>query len=138
MVNTNNDEITAQVIHGGPLTSRKGVNLPDTDLSTPALTEKDKKDLAFALKEEANWIALSFVRKAADIEEMSAIIGESRSHTKIVAKIEKPEAVRKIDEILIATDAIMVARGDLGVEIPQEKVPLVQNPYILPIVSSMT
>ena len=130
VLNTNNDEITAQVIHGGPLTSRKGVNLPDTDLSTPALTEKDKKDLAFALKEEANWIALSFVRKAADIEEMSAIIGESRSHTKIVAKIEKPEAVRNIDEILIATDAIMVARGDLGVEIPQEKVPLVQKSII--------
>lgn len=125
-----NELITARVIHGGALTSRKGVNLPDTELKTPALTPKDKKDLKFALEQEANWIALSFVRSAKDVEEMSSIIGEKRSYTKIVAKVEKPEAVHNIDEIIEATDAIMVARGDLGVEIPQEHVPLVQKSII--------
>lgn len=130
VINTDNNEITARVIHGGALTSRKGVNLPDSELKVPALTEKDKKDVKFALKERANWIALSFVRKAADIHELDEMIGKHRSYTKIVAKVEKPEAVKNIDEILIATDAIMVARGDLGVEIPQEHVPLVQKSII--------
>lgn len=130
VLKTEGENILARVIHGGALTSRKGVNLPDSELTTPALTEKDKQDLKFALKEHANWIALSFVRKAADIHEMAEIIGYRRSYTKIVAKIEKPEAVRNIDEILAATDAIMVARGDLGVEIPQEHVPLVQKSII--------
>ena len=124
------DLITARVIHGGALTSRKGVNLPDTELKTPALTPKDKKDLNFALEQEANWIALSFVRSARDVEEMSTIIGDRRSYTKIVAKVEKPEAVKNIDGIIEATDAIMIARGDLGVEIPQEHVPLVQKSII--------
>lgn len=122
--------ITARVIHGGPLTSKKGVNLPDTELKTPALTPKDKEDLNFALEHEANWIALSFVRSAKDVEEMSDIIGDKRSYTKIVAKIEKPEAIHNIDSIIEATDAIMIARGDLGVEIPQEHVPLVQKSII--------
>ena len=130
VLNSDNNEIKARVVHGGALTSKKGVNLPDSDLKTPALTEKDKEDLQFALKEEANWIALSFVRKAEDVNEMSEIIGEHRSYTKIIAKIEKPEAVKNIDSILEATDAIMVARGDLGVEIPQEHVPLVQKSII--------
>ena len=130
VLKTENGLISARVIYGGVLTSRKGVNLPDSTLTTPALTEKDKKDLDFALKEHANWIALSFVRKAEDIHEMSDIIGHHRSYTKIIAKIEKPEAVKNIDEIIEATDAIMIARGDLGVEIPQEHVPLVQKSII--------
>jgi pyruvate kinase len=131
VLNTDNEMITARVIHGGALSSKKGVNLPDSELSTPALTPKDKKDLVFALEQGANWIALSFVRSAKDIEEMSDIIGDRRSFTKIVAKIEKPEAVKNIDAIIEATDAIMIARGDLGVEIPQEHVPLVQKSIIL-------
>lgn len=125
-----NESIKAKVIHGGELTSRKGVNLPDSDLKTPSLTPKDHKDLAFALEQGANWIALSFVRKPEDIEDVAKIIGDKRSYTKIVAKIEKPGAVKNIDKILRVTDGIMVARGDLGVEIPQEQVPLVQKSII--------
>lgn len=125
-----NGLIMAKIVHGGILTSKKGVNLPDTNLMTPALTPKDKLDVEFALQNEANWIALSFVRSAKDIEEISSIIGEKRSHTKIIAKIEKPEAVQCIEEIIAATDGIMIARGDLGVEIPQEHVPLVQKRII--------
>lgn len=130
VLKTENELITARVIHGGAVTSKKGVNLPDSVLSTPALTPKDKEDLDFALAEGANWIALSFVRSAKDIEEMAAIIGKRRSYTKIVAKIEKPEAVKNIDSIIEVTDGIMIARGDLGVEIPQEHVPLVQKSII--------
>ncbi|MCB9256355.1 MAG: pyruvate kinase [Chitinophagales bacterium] len=125
-----NKLITAKIVHGGLLTSKKGVNLPDTALSTPALTPKDKLDVEFALQNEANWIALSFVRSAKDIEEIASIIGEKRSYTKIIAKIEKPEAIQCIEEIITATDGIMIARGDLGVEIPQEHVPLVQKRII--------
>lgn len=124
------DRIIAKVIEGGRLTSKKGVNLPDTKLTTPALTLKDKIDLEFALMNDANWIALSFVRSAKDIEEIAEIIGDKRSYTKIIAKIEKPEAIRNIEEIIAVTDGIMVARGDLGVEIPQEQVPLVQKQII--------
>lgn len=130
VLKTEGELITARVIHGGVLTSKKGVNLPDTALTTPALTPKDKADLDFALEQGANWIALSFVRSAKDVQEMAEIIGYKRSYTKIVAKIEKPEAVKNIDEIIAETDAIMIARGDLGVEIPQEHVPLVQKSII--------
>lgn len=122
--------IKAKVINGGILTSRKGVNLPDTNLTVPALTPKDKKDLKFALENGANWIALSFVRTAHDIQEIAEIIGNKRSYTKIIAKIEKPEAIKNMKEIINATDGIMVARGDLGVEIPLEQVPLVQKKII--------
>lgn len=124
------DVIKAKVINGGKLTSRKGVNLPDTNLTVPALTPKDKQDLNFALENGANWIALSFVRTAHDIEEIAEIIGDKRSHTKIIAKIEKPEALKNIKDIVKATDGIMVARGDLGVEIPLEQVPLAQKKII--------
>lgn len=125
-----NKLIYAEVKHGGLLTSRKGVNLPDSNLATPALTPKDKLDAEFALMNGANWIALSFVRRASDVEELANIIGEKRSYVKIIAKIEKPEAVANINSILESTDGIMVARGDLGVEIPQEHVPLVQKRII--------
>lgn len=131
VIYTNNNKIQAKIIYGGILTSKKGVNLPDTDLQTPTLTEKDKIDLDFAIENEANWIALSFVRKASDIEKIISIIGkEKHSFMKVISKIEKPEALRNIDSIIEATDAIMIARGDLGVEIPAERVPLWQKKII--------
>lgn len=98
------------------------MNLPDTQVSIPSLTEKDHADLLFALEHGANWIALSFVRKADDIIHLKNIIRHHGKHSKVIAKIEKPEALKNIDEIIDATDAIMVARGDLGVEMPVELV----------------
>jgi pyruvate kinase len=121
------DEVVARVVYGGPLKSRKGINLPYTKVSTPSLTEKDLEDLHFGLKQGVDWIALSFVRKATDIEILRDIIIRAKSHARIVAKIEKPEALENIDAILEATDAVMVARGDLGVEIWLEEVPMVQK-----------
>jgi pyruvate kinase len=123
----NDDEVEAVVIQGGSLYSRKGVNLPNTKISLPCLTEKDLADLDFALKNKIPWIGLSFVRTAADIREMRAIIDAADSKSKIVAKIEKPEAVADIDQIIEETDAVMVARGDLGVEVPMEHVPMIQK-----------
>ncbi|MEM6643064.1 MAG: pyruvate kinase [Bacteroidota bacterium] len=121
------NEVITEVVHGGILKSRKGINLPDTDVSAPSLTEKDRKDLEFGLAQDIDWIALSFVRKADDIREIKRIISEKGSNARVVAKIEKPEALRNIDEIIDETDAIMVARGDLGVEIPMHEVPLWQK-----------
>ncbi|CAE7245953.1 pyk [Symbiodinium microadriaticum] len=122
-----NQEVHTEVIHGGTLKSRKGINLPQTRVSAPSLTEKDKKDLEFGLQFDPEWVALSFVRKAEDIQVLRDIINKSGKHTKIVAKIEKPEALDNIDEIIEATDAVMVARGDLGVEIAMQDVPIVQK-----------
>jgi pyruvate kinase len=123
------DEVIATVLHGGILSSKKGVNLPNTKISLPCLTEKDLKDLDFALKHKFDWIGLSFVRSAADIIELKGIIRnyDSGSKSKVIAKIEKPEAVADIDSILAETDAIMVARGDLGVEVPMQRVPVIQK-----------
>jgi pyruvate kinase len=120
-------DVVAKVIYGGPLKSRKGINLPYTKVSTPSLTEKDLEDLMFGLKHGVDWIALSFVRKATDIEILRDHITRAKSHSRIVAKIEKPEALENIDAILAATDAVMVARGDLGVEILLEEVPMMQK-----------
>lgn len=120
-------EVTTKVIYGGPLKSRKGINLPNTKVSAPSLTDKDLKDLEFGLKNEVDWIALSFVRKAQDIKILRGILEKHKSASRIVAKIEKPEALSNIDEIIAATDAVMVARGDLGVEIWLEEVPMVQK-----------
>ena len=125
-----NSSIKAKVIHGGHLSSNKGVNLPNTVISMPSLTEKDMKDLEFALSKDVDWIGLSFVRSARDIIELKHIIRKHKRKARIVAKIEKPEAIEDIDEIIQQTDAIMVARGDLGVEIPMEDVPLVQKMLI--------
>lgn len=131
VISMNDNKVQAEIIYGGVLTSKKGVNLPDTDLTTPTLTEKDHKDLQFAIEHEANWVALSFVRKAADIQEVIDIIGpEKHSYMKVIAKIEKPEALKNIDAIINQTDAIMIARGDLGVEIPAEQLPLWQKKII--------
>jgi pyruvate kinase len=120
-------DVVTEVIYGGPLKSKKGINLPFTKVSAPSLTEKDLKDLEFGLKNNVEWIALSFVRKAQDITVLRNIIDQNKSNAKIVAKIEKPEALSNIDEIIAATDAVMVARGDLGVEIWMEEVPMVQK-----------
>ena len=133
VVSTNNkDEVKAKVIQGGPLKSKKGVNLPNTNISQPALTEKDKKDALFAIEQEVDWIALSFVRNPEDLMELEAIISEHSDYKiPIIAKIEKPEAVENIDKIVAYCDGLMVARGDLGVEIPAHEVPLIQKQLVL-------
>ncbi|MGB3852537.1 MAG: pyruvate kinase [Tunicatimonas sp.] len=120
-------EVRTTVVHGGPIKSRKGINLPDSNVSAPSLTDKDEKDLHFGLEHDVDWIALSFVRKAEDIYGLRKIIESKGKHIRIIAKIEKPEALKNIDEIIKATDGLMVARGDLGVEIPMEEVPLAQK-----------
>lgn len=120
-------DVVTEVVYGGPLKSRKGINLPFSKVSAPSLTEKDLKDLEFGLKNKIDWIALSFVRKATDIYALRDIITAHNSKSRIVAKIEKPEALSNIDDIIAATDAVMVARGDLGVEIWLEEVPMVQK-----------
>jgi pyruvate kinase len=120
-------EVVTEVVYGGPLKSRKGINLPFTKVSAPSLTEKDLADLEFGIEHKVDWIALSFVRRASDIRELRDILDSRESECRIVAKIEKPEALNNIDEIISATDAVMVARGDLGVEIWLEEVPMVQK-----------
>ena len=127
---TDGIDVVTKVTQGGELKPRKGVNLPESKLSLPSLTEKDKVDLAFALKHNAAWVALSFVRSAADIRELRDNITKAGKDAKIIAKIEKPEAVENIDEIISISDGIMVARGDLGVEIPLENVPIVQKEIV--------
>ncbi|WP_421941478.1 pyruvate kinase [Pedobacter sp.] len=121
------DEVVCEVVHGGILTSRKGVNLPNTKVSIPSLTAEDRENLEFVLKNDVEWIGLSFVRKAEDIIELKKIIAERGKTARVIAKIEKPEAIANIDEIIAVTDGVMVARGDLGVECPMEEVPLLQK-----------
>jgi pyruvate kinase len=124
-------EVEAIVIQGGPLKSKKGVNLPNTKVSLPALTKKDIKDALFAIENKVDWIALSFVRTPDDLEELQDLIAKHSDHKiPIIAKIEKPEAVENIDKIVAFCDGLMVARGDLGVEIPAEQVPLIQKKLI--------
>ena len=126
------DEVKTKVIQGGPLRSKKGVNLPNTDISLPALTAKDKEDAVFAIEQEVDWLALSFVRHAEDLKELQALIEAHTEHKiPIIAKIEKPEAVANIDKIVAYCDGLMVARGDLGVEVPAEEVPLIQKELVL-------
>ncbi|CAZ95649.1 MULTISPECIES: pyruvate kinase [Zobellia] len=126
------EQVKTKVIQGGPLRSKKGVNLPNTNISLPALTEKDVKDAIFAISQNVDWIALSFVRFSQDLIDLQAIIKE---HTDvkipIIAKIEKPEAVENIDKIVAYCDGLMVARGDLGVEVPAQEVPLIQKQLVL-------
>ena len=126
-----NTEVEAVVIQGGPLRSKKGVNLPNTAVSLPAMTQKDIKDAIFAIENKVDWIALSFVRTSKDLEELQDLIAEHSDHKiPIIAKIEKPEAVANIDKIVAFCDGLMVARGDLGVEVPAEEVPLIQKKLI--------
>ncbi len=124
------NQVTTKVIAGGVLYSRKGVNLPNTVISTPSLTEKDRHDLKVALENKVDWIGLSFVRSAKDVIELKEEIKLLNGSAKVIAKIEKPEAVNSLNEILEVTDGVMVARGDLGVEIPLESVPIIQKEIV--------
>jgi pyruvate kinase len=127
VISKGDKEMTAKVVYGGILKSRKGINLPNTHVSAPSLTEKDYADLLFGLENGVDWVALSFVRTAEDIKHLKNIILEKGSSARIVAKIEKPQAVSNIDSIIEVTDAVMVARGDLGVEVQMEDVPVIQK-----------
>jgi len=120
-------DVVTEVVYDGILKSKKGVNLPNTKVSMPSVTEKDYEDLEFGLANDVDWIALSFVRYASDIQEVKDYIKAKGKSTRVVAKIEKPEAIENIDSIIEVTDAIMVARGDLGVELPPEEVPMIQK-----------
>ena len=125
-------EVIASVVQGGPLKSNKGVNLPNTAVSLPALTEKDVKDAVFAIEQEVDWIALSFVRHKEDLLDLKKLIKKHSSYEiPIISKIEKPQALDNIDEIIDHSNGLMVARGDLGVEVPAEQVPLIQKNLVL-------
>ena len=125
------ENVIARVIQGGELKSKKGVNLPNTNISLPALTKKDIEDALFAIKQNVDWIALSFVRHKQDVEDLRALIKEhGEFDIPIISKIEKPEALENIQEIVQASNGLMVARGDLGVEVPAEEVPLVQKELV--------
>lgn len=130
MESNGKNEVKLKVLHGGPLYSNKGVNLPNTKISLPSLTEKDRKDLDFILTQPINWIALSFVRSPKDMKDLRALIEEKDHPAKIIAKIEKPEAVERIDKIIKNSNGIMIARGDLGIEVPIEELPVIQKNII--------
>ena len=130
VVSKSDSEIETRVVVGGLLKDRKGMNLPDASLDIPALTEKDRADMRFAVAQQVDWIALSFVRTADEVRELKALIREHAAEgvrIPVVSKVEKPEAIRNIDSIIEASDAIMVARGDLGIEMSAEAVPSVQK-----------
>ena len=121
------EKVTCKVIHGGVLTSKKGLNLPDTRLSLPSLTEKDLADAAFALEYNVDWIALSFVCTADDLLVLRDLLRSKKKFARIIAKVEKPEALENLDDIIDASNGVMVARGDLGVEVPFDRVPMIQK-----------
>lgn len=125
-----NNDVKVVVTLGGVLSSKKGINLPDTKITLPALTDKDLADLEFIIDQKLDWVALSFVRNVKDLIILRNKLEEKKSKTKIIAKIEKPEAIENIRDIIVESDGIMVARGDLGVELPIEKVPLIQKQII--------
>ncbi|MEO6000698.1 MAG: pyruvate kinase [Chitinophagaceae bacterium] len=125
-----NHDVKVEVTMGGVISSKKGINLPDTKISLPALTDKDLVDLEFIIDQQLDWVALSFVRSVKDIVILRSKLQEKKSKTKIIAKIEKPEALTNIRDIIIESDGIMIARGDLGVELPIEQVPLIQKQLI--------
>ena len=125
-----NNDVKVVVTLGGTLSSKKGINLPDTKITLPALTDKDLADLDFVIEQKLDWVALSFVRNVKDLIILRNRLEEKDSKTKIIAKIEKPEAIENIRDIIVESDGIMVARGDLGVELPIEKVPLIQKQII--------
>ena len=124
MARKRGDALETEVVVGGPLSDRKGVNVPDVVLPIPALTDKDRDDLAFALEHGANYIGLSFVQRPEDVAEAKELIG---GRAWVMVKLEKPQALENLDAIMQLTDAVMVARGDLGVELPPEEVPLAQK-----------
>ncbi|MDA3616504.1 pyruvate kinase [Polluticaenibacter yanchengensis] len=127
---TKTSDVIVEVTIGGILSSKKGLNLPDTKISLPALTEKDLADLEFIIEQKCDWVALSFVRSVKDLVILRNKLDERNSKTKIIAKIEKPEAVNNIRDIILESDGIMIARGDLGVEMPVEKIPMIQKDII--------
>jgi len=130
VINKNKNKLTAKVIRGGLLKNKKGMNLPDTNINIKALTQKDKNDALFCIKNNIDFIALSFVQKPDDIYELKRFLNKNKSDIPVIAKIEKPSALKNIEEILNASDGIMIARGDLGVEMPVNKLPLIQNKLI--------
>ncbi|MFI5246304.1 MAG: pyruvate kinase, partial [Gemmatimonadales bacterium] len=127
VLSVSGQRVAVRTIHGGPITSHKGMNLPGIDVSAPSLTEKDRADIGFAIEHDLDYLALSFVRRADDIRALRALLPKGML---VVAKIEKDSALRRLEEILEASDAVMVARGDLGVELPFEEVPLAQKRII--------
>lgn len=131
VVGIDGSEIACRVVHGGILKDRKGINLPGSSVSVPCLTEKDLLDLDFCVEQKVDFLALSFVRKAADVADLKERLDKVGSDIPVIAKVEKPQAIRDFDNILAVADGIMVARGDLGVEIPPEQVPLLQKEMIL-------
>ncbi|RYU76767.1 pyruvate kinase [Hymenobacter persicinus] len=120
-------EVDVEVVYGGLVKPRKGINLPDSEVSAPAMTEKDIEDLKFGLEHDVDWVALSFARRAEDIRFIKKLIAEAGKTTRVIAKIETPEGLKNLDEIIAITDAVMVARGDLGVEVKMEEVPMAQK-----------
>ncbi len=126
----NDKEVLMRVTLGGVLTPKKGVNLPDSSLTMPSMTEKDFADLEFIIAQKLDWVALSFVRKAEDIINLKKILKANDSKIKVIAKIEMPEALKNLRDIIIESDGVMVARGDLGVEVPIEQVPVIQKDII--------
>ena len=131
VLSTSSNEVITQIENGGDLGENKGINLPGAKLKIPSLTPKDRQDLVYALAIGANYVALSFVRSAADVRAAKAAIARQGKNTPVIAKLEKPEAIDNLDEILAIADGVMVARGDLGVEMNPEKVPVVQKQIIL-------
>jgi pyruvate kinase len=127
VLETQGTDVVTEVVYGGSMKSKKGVNLPNTKVSMPAVTDKDWTDLEFGLANDVEWIALSFVREAEEILEIKEYIRSKGKKCRVIAKIEKPEAITNIDAIIAATDGLMVARGDLGVELPAEEVPMIQK-----------
>ncbi len=125
-----NGDVKVTVTYGGLLLPKKGVNLPDTNISLPAMTEKDIADLEFIISQKVDWVALSFVRKVDDIIDLKKRLADEKSKTKVIAKIEMPSALTDLRNIILESDGVMVARGDLGVELPVEKVPMVQREII--------
>src|SRR5436190_19831272 len=124
-------DVITRVLHGGPISSRKGMNFPDSELTIPAITEKDREDVAFAVQHHLDYIAASFIRRRGDIEDLRALLAShGGSDILVIAKLEKPQAIDNLDEILEVSDGVMVARGDLGVELPPEAVPTVQKRII--------
>jgi pyruvate kinase len=125
-----NNDVQVEVTMGGILSSKKGINLPDTKISLPALTKKDLEDLDFIIEQKLDWVALSFVRSVKDLSDLRSRLQKNKSKTKIISKIEKPEALENLRDIIVESDAVMIARGDLGVELAVEKIPLLQKQII--------
>lgn len=130
VIEIKDNDVVCRVIVGGEIKNKRGVNLPGSDLSVSSITDKDRKDLEFGFKNKVDYFALSFVRRPEDVSELRALIEKNKSEARIIAKIETPQALKNIDEIIKLTDGIMVARGDLAIEIPAEDVPLVQKNII--------